>query len=178
MEDYDKIYERLIKIYTAEEIAESMLIPKQNEDSEAKKIREEFVKLRMQRREKLSDKDKLLSNLLSLKYQMKAYIKSNDFNPEKTFASFLKKYVVLLDQQQKQFAENINIHPSRLNRILKGKERIGKKIAYRLEQHSGSIIPALFWWKLVQKEIEEEIITDIKEREIEKKNVKNNIFRA
>lgn len=61
---------------------------------------------------------------------------------------------------------------------MKGKESIGKKLAYRLEKHSGDIIPALYWWKLIQKEIEQEIKTEIEQRELEKKHVKYVVFRA
>lgn len=173
MTDYNKIYKKLSEKYSDEEIADAMLIPPQVSEIEAKKAREEFVKLRMKHRQEMSEKDRMLSGLLSIKYQIKSYIKSSDFDDTKRFSDFLQKYIDLLSRQQKQFADDISIHPSRLNRILKGKEKIGKTIAYRLEQHSGEIIPALFWWKLMQKEVENEIIMGKKERQLERKNVKN-----
>lgn len=90
----------------------------------------------------------------------------------------MNKYIEVIDRKQKELAEEIDIHPSRLNRILKGKERIGKSIAYRLESHSGELIPAIYWWKLMQKEVEEEILTESQEREVERKHVKKVAYRA
>ena len=46
-------------------------------------------------------------------------------------------------------------------------------IAYRLEAHSGDLISAIMWWKVVQKEVEQEIRTDKEKREEEKKKVIN-----
>lgn len=178
MTDYNKIYKELKRQYSDEEIADFAMIPEQLSEEEAKKAREDFVKFRMQKLKEMSDQDRLLSNLLSIKYQIKSYVDSKEYESSKNFGHFLIRYIELGDRNQKEFAEDINIHPSRLNRILKGKERIGKKLAYRLEQHSGEIIPAIFWWKLMQKEVEEEILSEKEARELEKRNVKNVIYRA
>lgn len=178
MTEYDKIYKKLREQYTDEEIADFAMIPRQLSEVEAKQAREEFARFRMKRLEEVSDQDKILSGLLSIKYQIKSYVSSLEFEDSKSFGSFLMKYIELVDRKQKEFAEDIDIHPSRLNRILKGKERIGKKLAYRLEQHSGEIIPAIFWWKLMQKEVEEEILTEKEARELEKRHVKNIAYRA
>jgi hypothetical protein len=53
------------------------------------------------------------------------------------------------------------------------KEKLSLSIAYRLEAHSVDLIPALMWWKLVQKDVEQEIKTDDEKREKEKEKVKN-----
>jgi len=156
-----------------EEIADAMLIPEQMTEQEEKEVREEFVKLRMKRREEMSEKDKMLSGLLSIKYLIKSYLNTTDFKEENSLGRILQSYLNIIKRSQKQLAEEIDIHPSRLNRIIKGKEKIGKSIAYRLESHSGEIIPALFWWKLMQKEVEQEIRTEKDEREEERKHVKN-----
>jgi hypothetical protein len=37
------------------------------------------------------------------------------------------------------------------------KEKLSLSIAYRLEAHSVDLIPALMWWKLVQKDVEQEL---------------------
>ncbi len=178
MTDYNKIYEELKKQYTDEEIADFAMIPSELSEEEKQKSKEEFLKLRMERRASMSQKDKLLSALLSIKYQIKNYVKADDFKPSNSFGNFLQRYMKTVERKQKDFAEDINLHPSRLNRILKGKEKIGVKIAYRLEEHSGNIIPAIFWWKLMQKEIEEEILTEKEVRELEKKKVKYIAYQA
>ena len=178
MRESEKIYKQLKKKYTDEEIAESVMIPEDLSEEEEKQAREEFVKLRMKRRQEMTEKEKLLSGLLSIKYQIKSYVLSRDFKEEKRFGSFLKRYIKLIGRKQKELAEEIDIHPSRVNRIIKGKEKIGKSIAYRLESHSGEIIPAIYWWRLMQKEVEQEILTEKQERELEKKHVKRIVYRA
>ena len=178
MKKYEKIYKKLREQYTDEEIADSMLIPEDLSEEEEKHLRKEFVRLRMQGRQEMSEKDKVLSGLLSIKYQISSYVSSRDFSEEKSFGSFVEKYMEIIDRKQKDLAEEIDIHPSRLNRIIKGKEKIGKSIAYRLETHSGEIIPAIFWWKLMQKEVEQEILTEKQERELERKHVKKIAYEA
>lgn len=78
MTENEKIYNRLRAQYTDEEIAEFAMIPEQLSKEEAQKAREEFGRLRMKRRQELSAKDKLLSGLLSIKYQIKSYVSSED----------------------------------------------------------------------------------------------------
>ncbi len=178
MTENEKIYQKLREQYTDAEIADFAMIPEELSEKEEAQARADFAKLRMKRREEMSKKDKLLSSLLSIKYQIKSYISSEGFHVEKSFGNFLKKYIKVIGRKQKELAEEIDVHPSRLNRILNGKEKIGKSIAYRLENHSGDLIPALFWWKLMQKEVEEEIRYDEKERMLEKKHVKNIAYEA
>jgi plasmid maintenance system antidote protein VapI len=91
---------------------------------------------------------------------LQAYLESEDMDTAQHFGAQLKQYLTLIGRKQKELAADISIHPSRLNRIIKGKERINTTIAYRLERHSGDLIPAIFWWKLMQKEVEQEIRTE------------------
>ena len=88
----------------------------------------------------------------------------------------MTEYLQVTNKKQKELASDIGIHPTRVSRILNGRERIGTSIAYRLEKHSGNLIPAILWWKLVQKEIEYEINTDEEERAKEELNVKNVVY--
>lgn len=111
--------------------------------------------------------------VIILKHQIKTYIAQESFSTSKTFAAYLKKYMATAGRSQKELADDISVHRSRLTRILQGKEQIRLAIAYRLEHHSGGIIPALLWWQLVQREEEEQIIRDKVEREKESKYVKN-----
>jgi len=178
MGPYEKIYRKLKEEFTDEEIVDSMLIPEDLTEEEEKEIRNEFVQLRMQRLKEMTDKEKVLSGLLSIKYRIKSYVEKRGDEKGKSFGQFLKEYIKVIGRNQKELAEEIDIHPSRLNRIIHGKEKIGKSIAYRLETHSGELIPAIYWWKLAQKEIEQEILTEKEERESEKKHVKNLAYRA
>lgn len=178
MKNNEKVYKKLKKKYSKKELAEAVMVSKELTKEEEEKAREEFMKFRLNKRKNRSEKEELLSNLLTLKYTIKAYLESDEFKQENSFGSFLKSYLKVVKRSQKKLAEEIGLHPSRINRIIKGKERIGKSIAYRLESHSGEIIPALFWWKLIQKEIEQDILTEKQERELEKKNIIKVAYRA
>jgi len=71
----------------------------------------------------------------------------------------------------------LGIHKTRLNRILNEKERLTLALAYRLERHSGDLIPAIYWWKLAQKEIEQDIRNNPDAKLKEAKLVKNIVYR-
>lgn len=178
MENNQEIYKKLKEHYSDEELAKSIMVPEELSWEEEKQAREELIQWRLKKRQEMSEQDKILSGLLSIKYQIKSYIDDREFNPEKSLSNFLDRYMIVIHRNQKTLAEEIGIHPARLNRILKGKEKIGKSIAYRLETHSGELIPAIYWWKLMQKEVEQEILTEKKAREIEKKHVKEVAYRA
>jgi plasmid maintenance system antidote protein VapI len=178
MENNQEIYKKLREQYSDEELADSIMIPEELSEEEEKQAREEFIKWRLKKRREMSEQEKILSGLLSIKYQIKSYVNSSEFNKDKSLSHFLNRYLEVVKRNQKTLAEEIDIHPSRLNRIIKGKEKIGKSIAYRLETHSGELIPAIYWWRLMQKEVEQEILTEKKEREMEKKHVKKIVYRA
>jgi len=50
-------------------------------------------------------------------------------------------------------------------------------LAYRLKRHSGDLIPAIYWWKLAQKEIEQDIRNNPDAKLKEAKLVKNIVYR-
>ncbi len=160
MKSNHQIYEDLLLTYTESEVADFAMLPDSVSEADSDAARAEFAALRLQRRADMSEEERLLSALLGLKYQIRAYTAGDVFDASQSFANTLLAYLGLVNRNQKQFAADIDIHPSRLNRILKGKERIGKHLAFRLEKHSGYTIPAIYWWKLVQKEVEQEILTD------------------
>lgn len=178
MSEKERIYRALQKKFTPEELADAVLVSDSSTGVAAIKAKEEFVKLRLARKNGLSEKEQLLSSILALKYNMKSYLTKPKFEPQNNFGGYLKKYLKIVGRTQKKLAEEIAIHPSRLSRIIKGKERVGKSLVYRLESHSGDLIPAIFWWKIFQKQVEQEIMNAGKERETEKLHVKKVAYRA
>jgi len=90
----------------------------------------------------------------------------------------LNEYLKEVDKKQKDLAEDIGLHVTRLSRILNGKEKLSLSMAYRLEAHSGDLIPAILWWKLVQKEVEQEIKTNEEQRKTEKEKVKHIVYQS
>ncbi len=172
MANYEQMLEQLQKKHSLEDIAENYVLPHNLSKEDEAAARKEFVELRMLRGKNMSEKEHLLSGLPGIKYRIKSYLEESHFDPPKTLGAFLKNHLQITAKKQKELAEDIGIHPSRLNRILHGKEKIGKALAYRLESHSGDLIPAIYWWKLAQMEIEHEMRTQDEERLAESPKVK------
>jgi transcriptional regulator with XRE-family HTH domain len=168
-------YEKLRKALSDEEIAESYVLRSTMTEEEKSQAEAEFKKLRMQRLKSMSDEQVLQSELMRMKLLMKDYFKQNIFLPSFSFASQLKKYIALLNVSHTKFASDINIHKTKLSRIINSKENPNIELMYRLEIHSGAMIPATYWYRLFSKEIEEEIKTDQEKRAIESEKVKNEL---
>lgn len=168
-----KIYKNLEKIYSAEEMAENFYVQKEMTKSEQQSAHEEIWKIRQKLLSEMSSEDKIYSELLRIKYQIKNYVEKEGYISNQSVSTFLKDYMKVLGKKQKDLSIDLDIHKTRLSRILNNRERISLQLAYRLEIHSGDLIPAILWWKLVQKEIEEEIKADKDERKKERKKVKN-----
>ena len=77
MKSNKEVYEELRKQYTLEEIADFAIVPAELDEATSKKTREEFVALRMKMREERTEQERFLSGLLSLKYQIRSYLKSD-----------------------------------------------------------------------------------------------------
>lgn len=173
---YKKLYEKLSKEYTKEELVEAFVFPSDMTEEEEKEASRQLMADRMRRLANRTPEEKMLSGLLKIKYQMKDYINQSQFDEEKSTIYFLNEYLKVINKKQKDLAKDIGIHVTRLSRILNGKENLSLAIAYRLEAHSGDQIPAIMWWKLAQKEIEQEILSDNKAKQQEKNKVKNIVY--
>jgi len=179
MNKYEKIYKELRKKYSDEEISNSMLIPKDLSPSETKQANEELLSFRFKLLYKQTEEKRIYSDLLRFKYLMEDYIKDQYFDEEKSFGSHLEEYVRILKRTKKRLSEDLDIHYTRLSRIINNREEPNIELMYRLEMHSANLIPALYWWKLVTKKQEHVIKQDKKTRKKEASKVKNAIkFRA
>jgi plasmid maintenance system antidote protein VapI len=173
---YRKLYEKLSKKYTKEELVEAFVFPSDMSEEEEKEANRQFREERLKRLANRTPEEKILSGLLRIKYQMKDYVNGNQYDPGKSMVHFLNEYLKVIDKKQKNLASDLGVHVTRLSRILNGKEKLSLSLAYRLEAHSGDLIPAIMWWKLVQKEVEQEIMTDEEKRQEEKEKVKNIVY--
>lgn len=179
MKKYEKIYNELRKKYTDKEIAESMLIPEDLSPKEKKKADEQLIAFRFKILKEQTEDKRIYSDLLRFKYIMEDYIKNNIFDQDKSFGHHLEEYVRILKRTKKSLSEDLDIHYTRLSRIINDREEPNIELMYRLEKHSGNLIPALHWWKLVTKKQEHIIKKDKKTRKKESSKVKNAIkFRA
>ncbi|MEZ4830363.1 MAG: helix-turn-helix transcriptional regulator [Bacteroidia bacterium] len=168
-------YEKLSESLSDEEIAESYVLRSTLTAEEKNQAEVEFKKLRMQTLKSMSDEQVLQSELIRMRVLMKDYFKQNIFLPDFSFANQLKKYIDLLNISHTQFAADINIHKTKLSRIINSKENPNIELMYRLEIHSGSMIHATYWYRLYSKKVEEEIKTDEDKRSLESGNVKNEL---
>jgi len=177
MGEKDDLYKKLRQQYTEEELAEAFVFPHALTEEEKKKADQELWEFRKKRLQEMTPEEKIYSGLLQIKYQIKAYVESEYYDENKGVSTYLREYMRVVAKTQKELAEDIAVHPTRLSRILNEKEKLSLAIAYRLEGHAGDLIPAILWWKLMQKEVEHEIRTDEKIRKREKKRVKNIVYK-
>ncbi|MCB9290570.1 MAG: helix-turn-helix domain-containing protein [Lewinellaceae bacterium] len=179
MNKYEKIYKELRKQFSDEEIVERYVFPDDLSEQERKEIEDEFRKLRLKTLKERTEKQRLLSELMRMKLLVKDYLERSHFEEEFSFPNQLEQYIRILGRSKKDFAGEIGLHPTKLSRLLTGRENPNVELAYRLEKHCGNIIPAIYWWKLHAKKLEEEIKTDEETRRVEREKVKNDLqFRA
>lgn len=123
----------------------------------------------------MSEEDRLSLNILQLKFQLEDYILNKEFSPELTFGYFLKRYVDLLHIKRKQFSEDISINETLLSQFINQHRTPPDYMAIRLEIHSNNSIPAIYWFKLVEKQREHELKTDKELRRKENKHVRRRL---
>ena len=174
-----KIFDKLTDRLTDEEIAESYVLEEDLSAEERKKIMTEFRQKRISDLGKRTEKDLIFSDLMSLRILIQEYLSKGDFSPNNSFGSYLEEYIRIVRRNKKEFSEDIGIHNTRLSRILREREEPNIELTYRLEEHSGRLIPAVIWWKLVMKKQEYQIQQDEEKRKLESSKVKNAFkFRA
>jgi len=167
------IYNQLSKKYSDKELAEDFVFPDELTGIAKQEADKEFVRLRMELLKNRTQKDKIFSDLVRLQLLIKDYIKLEAYNHSQSFGFYLNEYITIVKKRKKEFAQDLNIHYTRLSRILNNREEPNIEICYRLEQHSGELIPALLWWKLMIKKQEYLILQDHETRKIEAAKVKN-----
>ena len=179
MKNNEKIYLELSKQFTDQEIVEGYVFPADLDELEKETIEAEFRALRLKALKESTEEQRLLSALMRMKLLIQDYLGRSDFEKEFSFAHQLEQYIKLIGRSQKDFAVEIDLHPTKLSRLLNGRDNPNNELVYRLEKHCGNVIPAIYWWKLYAKQLEDAIKTDELVRSIEWGKVKNNLkFRA
>lgn len=168
-------YEDLSKIYSDEEIAESFVFRSSMSAEEKESADEEFRRLRFEQLKNMSDEQILKGELMRMRLLIKDYFDQPSFIEEYSFANQLRKYISLLKKTMVEFSNDIDIHKTKLSRLLNNRENPNIELMYRLEHHSGMMIPATYWYRLFAKKQEEEIKSDSEKRVKEYKRVKNEL---
>lgn len=167
------LYKELSKKYSDEEIAESFVFPDELTGQEKYEADKEFRRLRFELLKNQTEGERIFSEFLRLRILIEDYLKSEPFHKTKNFGSFLNDYISIIRKSKKEFAQDLNIHYTRLSRILNNREEPNIEVCYRLEKHSGELTSALLWWKLMIKKQEHLIQQDHETRKIEAAKVKN-----
>lgn len=175
MKQFEKIFKELRKKYSDEEIADSMLIPNDLTPQQRKKADEDLLAFRFKLLKEQTEEKRIYTDLLRFKYILEDYVNQKVFDEEKSFGKHLEEYLRILKRTKKSLSEDLDIHYTRLSRIINDKEEPNIELIYRLEKHSAELIPALHWWKLVIKKQEHIIKQDKKTRKKEGSKVKNAI---
>lgn len=167
--------EKLEKTYTPKELAESFVFRAKLSGKQKKETDRELAEARKKTREKSHPNDALLLRLLQLKYQMEEYSSNAPFDANRSFGFFLRAYLKSLDKKNKDFASDIDIDETELSQILNMHRKPSEKIIIRLEIHSNKTIPAITWFRILEKEKEHDIVTNTIMRKNEGKHVKNRL---
>jgi plasmid maintenance system antidote protein VapI len=175
MKKYEKIYKKLRKEMTDEEIVDSMLIPQDMTEEEKKKSNEEIRAFRFKLMRERTEEQRIYSELLRFKFLLENYINNEPFSESKSFGKNIEEYVRILNRTKKSLSVDLDVHYTRLSRLINDREEPNIELMYRLEKHSGNIIPAIYWWKLVSKKQEHIIKKDLRTRKKEGAKVKNAI---
>jgi transcriptional regulator with XRE-family HTH domain len=179
MSKYEKIYQDLRKEFSDEEIVSGYVFPDDLDQKEKEEIEEEFRKIRLKALRERTEEQRLLAELMRMKLLMRDYFERGNFEEEFSFSKQLEQYIKIIGRSHKEFAAEIGLHPTKLSRLLNARENPNVELTYRLEIHCGNIIPAIYWWKLHAKRIEEDVRTDDTRRKIESEKVRNRLrFRA
>lgn len=173
MDSKKKIYEQLKKEYTDEEIADAHLLSEELSEEELAAAHEEMRQIRLEQLKNRTEEQRLHSELFRLRILIREYLEQETYQETQSFGKYLEEYIHILRKTKKAFAEDIDIHQTRLSRILHDREDPNIELLYRLEIHSGNLIPAILWWKLFQKKQAYELTHDEEGRKREATHVKN-----
>jgi len=170
---YEKIYQKLKEQYTNEEIAEAMIIPADLTEATAAKLSAEMRKIRFEKLRDMSEEDIILSDIMRLRFNIENYLKKDRFSFDKTFGKYLAEYIRILKKSRKEIAIDLAVHYTKLSRIINDKEEPNIELTYRLDKHSGNLIKATLWWKLIIVKQAFILSKDEETRQREEAKVKN-----
>jgi len=140
-----------------------------------KKAKDELAEARRKVQAGLTEQDRLPAKILQFKLKLKEYFKKDQFDPTMRFSSCLIEYVLILNKKQRVFADEIDINETELSQVINQHRPPAEYLFIRLEIHSNNNIPANWWYRLVEKENEHLICTDVKMRKEQKKHVRKKL---
>jgi hypothetical protein len=141
------------KQLTPAEMAEALVYPDMRSKGDRDEAIDELKKVRKKYAAEQTAEDKLVSQLLQLRFLMEDYLIREDLADDHLyFGYFLKEYIRRLDKKNKEFAEEIDVDPTELSQIINKHRKATEKIIFRLDIHSNKNFPALLWFRVLQKD--------------------------
>lgn len=159
-----------------EELVDGFMIAEPLTPEEKYQAHQQLAEFRHKRALQPSEQEELYGKLLQLKIHIEDYIKQESYDPEKSFAHFLKAYVDLQPKKKKEVAGELDIHKTLLSQLLSGHREPFQELFIRLEYHSNQFIPARDWFRLVMKQNEYTLINNQALRNQAKQHVKAHLF--
>jgi plasmid maintenance system antidote protein VapI len=85
------------------------------------------------------------------------------------------EYIEALGRSRKEISKELDLHYTKLSRIINDREEPSIELCYRLEKHSGELINVLNWWQLIKKKEEFILSQNIELKREEQKKVSNSL---
>lgn len=162
--------------FTDEDLADAFVFPSEEKlTAKEKKAESDFWVDRRKQFENRTLLQQMYAELLQLKFQLEDYIGSDQYKEQLTFGYFLNEYVSRQYKKDKQFASEVDVTPAVLSQYINNHRKPKDEFVIRLELHSNGMIPAISWFKVIQKDKEHEIMTNQDLRREESKHVKNRL---
>lgn len=139
---------------TDKEQAEAFVFPASDfmSPEEIKAADAEFSAFRANRAKAMTEQERQMGRLLQLKFIMEDYLRSDKDEPRYTFGYFLRDYLHSLNIKSIELAQEISVHITKLSRLLNDREAPNERILVRLEMHSDGLVPAILWYRLLEKQ--------------------------
>jgi len=146
--------------YSSQELAEAYVFPVKLTAKQKEEAARQLLQARAKTQAELTESDKQTSRVLQLRFRLEDYLNGEAFDPALTFGHFLKEYVSILGKKRKVFADEISVDETLLSQFVNAHRLPPDYMAIRLELHSHNVIPAHYWYRLVEKQKEHEIKTN------------------
>lgn len=151
-------------------------------DKEKEIERNAVLKAREKRLKNSSESEKIVAQLLQLKYQMEDHLNKPVQNVAHSFSKFLGVYIDTLYRKRKDFASDIDVNPIELSQIINNHRQPKEEFLIRLNLHSQAVFENFshfkkdLWPKLYYfDKVGEFLITSEKRKKSEEKHVKSKV---
>lgn len=154
---------------------DGLLLTRNLSKKDTEKAKDQLTEARRKVQSELTEQDRLVARIIQFKLKLQEYLRKDEFDPKMTFSSCLVEYVHILNKKRRIFAEEISIQETELSQVINQHRTPPKSLIIRLGIHSNNNIPAYWWYRLVERENEHIICTDVKMRREQAKHVRNKL---